>query len=86
MIRVPQSEVQKLYEVRLVVLMETDAQTNTYCQVELNPAQFKEMSLCLSKQFQRMPELDPTGGMSVYAIKTRDLQVNLPEEIQSTYE
>lgn len=70
-----------LYEVRMLILLETEPSSGIFGQIELKKEQFKEMSLFLMKFCDEEP-----NGMFGVPIKD-DFQVEIKEEgIASCYE
>lgn len=73
-----------LYEQRLVVMLETEPQSNKYWQVILDEEQFKKVSNAVSEVF---PKGDPTDLKPGYEIKVMTLseeEYELPDELRST--
>lgn len=62
-----------IYETRLLVFMETDPQSNRYCQVLLNPDEFKKLSLSLGTTIGK------DGDEDIVELKLSEVEYKLPD-------
>lgn len=67
-----EADTSALYETRLIILIETNPQSNVYRQLILDPKQFKRVSHCLFDQFsdKKLNVLvDLREGQDVFEVK-----------------
>lgn len=76
---------QVLYTRRLVVLLETDPQTNVYQQVVLNASQFKSVSDSIADTFPKGDMQGLKKGHTSHYLNLSSEEYTLPSEIKDIH-
>ncbi len=76
----------ELYIQRLIVLLETEPQSNKYNQIILDPKQFKEVSNTIMYQFEQIKDENIREGYEIVNLTLSEEEYSLPEEIKDIEE
>ncbi len=78
-----------LYELRTIILLEKDPQSNIYNQVALTPTQYEKFTKYLDSFFEKIEDEELREGFEVVNIKCVNQEYDLSKiapEIQSSHE